>query len=94
MYIFLDFTLLMVQTGKITALYCRFSADDMRGEFLINSGVSCNDCNNSFYRLPSVKRETISPTFRVDIDKLSPYCFEIVARQAAPQSVMSCCFTQ
>ena len=22
----------MVQTGKITALYCRFSADDMRGE--------------------------------------------------------------
>lgn len=30
----------------------------------------------------------------LDMDRLSPYCFEIVARQAAPQSVISCCFTQ
>ena len=29
-----------------------------------------------------------------EIERFSPYCFDIVARQAAPQSVMSCCFTQ
>ena len=28
------------------------------------------------------------------IGSLSPYCFDIVAKQAAPQSVSSCCLTQ
>ena len=51
----------MVQTGKITALYCRFSADDMRGESdsiahqieFVGSRKSCRTGSNHCH-VPSV----------------------------------------
>ncbi len=42
--------------------------------------------------VPSLSVPATSRIFVIDV--LKPYCLLIVARQAAPQSVISCCFTQ